>query len=161
MNGPHRRLRVRERPTGRSVRSRALIPVPARPDGSQRGGDVARSRVILESVYVLSERPTSEPPIATGRCRSWWGQRRDLNPQPADYKSAALPIEPHWQLSLAASSDSGELPHARAPARAASGARRIGIAVEGSRSRVRIPQYLLSYPQRLDSGRPRRPSSSR
>lgn len=26
----------------------------------------------------------------TSRCRSW---RRDLNPQPADYKSAALPVE--------------------------------------------------------------------
>ena len=26
-----------------------------------------------------------------------WSQRRDSNPQPADYKSAALPIEPRWQ----------------------------------------------------------------
>ena len=25
-----------------------------------------------------------------------WSQRRDSNPQPADYKSAALPIEPRW-----------------------------------------------------------------
>jgi len=31
--GPHRRLRVRERPTGRSVRSRALIPHPRGHEG--------------------------------------------------------------------------------------------------------------------------------
>jgi hypothetical protein len=64
----------------------------------------ARSRVILESVCVLSERSLPRQPVngALGY-RRWWGQRRDSNPQPADYKSAALPIEPHWRLSPAAS----------------------------------------------------------
>ena len=33
----------------------------------------------------------------TNRVRKW-GQRRDLNPQPADYKSAALPIELRWRI---------------------------------------------------------------
>ena len=28
-----------------------------------------------------------------------WSQLRDLNPEPADYKSAALPIELSWQLN--------------------------------------------------------------
>ena len=56
MNGPRRRLRVRERPTGRSVRSRASPPVRAARWAAASPG-MARSRVILESVYVLSERP--------------------------------------------------------------------------------------------------------
>ena len=94
-----------DRRDDRSDRVPSLPERAARWDAASPG--MARSRVILESVYVLSERPTSGSPMAIGRCRSWWGQRRDSNPQPADYKSAALPIEPHWRLSLAASSDSG------------------------------------------------------
>ena len=36
-----------------------------------------------------------------------WSQRRDSNPQPADYKSAALPIEPRWREALSAPGTKG------------------------------------------------------
>ena len=54
-------------------------------------------------VFDLSFRPIRsrlehhQPP--TGRGPEDWSQRRDSNPQPADYKSAALPIEPRWRIA--------------------------------------------------------------
>ena len=63
--------------------------------GEALGGSVGRSAPWLSSdrfvfpVSRLTERPRR---AESGR----WSQRRDSNPQPADYKSAALPIEPRW-----------------------------------------------------------------
>ena len=41
----------------------------------------------------LSQRIYSPPPLASRALLLIWSWQRDLNPQPADYKSAALPVE--------------------------------------------------------------------
>ena len=42
-----------------------------------------------------------------------WSRRRDLNPQPADYKSAALPIELHRQDAQPQVKENGDQEGAR------------------------------------------------
>ena len=69
----------------------------ARTAGSPLGAPYGRSAPwssldrFVFPVSSLTEQPQSHEPYR-------WSQRRDSNPQPADYKSAALPIEPRWRL---------------------------------------------------------------
>ena len=83
----------------------ARAPVSASANGSRKLGRRAmrseqRSRVILATFRISMER-TAEPGLggSTRARRSPqrnWSQRRESNPQPPDYKSGALPIEPRW-----------------------------------------------------------------
>ncbi len=57
----------------------------------------------FEPSKAFCQRIYSPPPLATRAPHhtfSGWSQRRDLNPQPADYKSGALPVELRWPYSL-------------------------------------------------------------
>ena len=64
----------------------------------------------------LCQRIYSPPPLATREPTHIWSRRRDLNPQPADYKSAALPIELHRQLAHRAKWRPGRGSNPRPPA---------------------------------------------
>ena len=53
-------------------------------------------RSLRRQIYSLLPLATREPIHDNSkRYGGEWSRRRDLNPQPADYKSAALPIELH------------------------------------------------------------------
>ncbi len=79
------------------------IELPARPDvGFGCYGALGRA----EGHRSRCDRPAQACAVATCPARRSsgrpdgarrWGQRRDSNPQPSDYKSDALPIEPRWQ----------------------------------------------------------------
>ena len=72
-------------------------------EGLWWAGVDSNHRSLRRQIYSLLPLATREPthvckPIFPARERRW-SRRRDLNPQPADYKSAALPIELHRQVS--------------------------------------------------------------
>ena len=88
--------------------------------GLQWGVQDSNLRRLSHQIYSLTPLTTRETPLANPISRAFptdlaaapaappsppsvvhpWSQRRDLNPQPADYKSAALPIELRWRNGL-------------------------------------------------------------
>ena len=72
-------------------------------EGFWWAGVDSNHRSLRRQIYSLLPLATREPThvndtIFPARERRW-SRRRDLNPQPADYKSAALPIELHQQMA--------------------------------------------------------------
>jgi hypothetical protein len=72
---------------------RALRPAP-RP-GNQRGGRIDLRKLAANRLQTVEQTPPGAPE-AIHRHPSLKSQRRDSNPRPADYKSAALPTELRW-----------------------------------------------------------------
>ena len=88
--------------------------------GLQWGVQDSNLRRLSHQIYSLTPLTARETPLANPISRAFptdlaaasaafpspppvvhpWSQRRDLNPQPADYKSAALPIELRWRNGL-------------------------------------------------------------
>jgi hypothetical protein len=69
------------------------------PSDGRLGGGWGRIRTFedyCQQVYSLSPLATWVPILKSAR--QTWSWRWDLNPQPADYKSAALPIELRQQI---------------------------------------------------------------
>ena len=68
----------------------------------QRVGGEGRIRTFVDvsqRIYSPSPLATRAPvPFPASGCQSNWSWQWDSNPQPADYKSAALPIELNQQL---------------------------------------------------------------
>jgi hypothetical protein len=59
------------------------------------GGRIRTSEGVADRFTVCSLWPLGNPSVETS-VLSAWSQRRDSNPRPADYKSAALPTELRW-----------------------------------------------------------------
>jgi hypothetical protein len=58
------------------------------------GRRIRTSEVVRRQIYSLFPLATRESlQEKTSQFDAWWSWRWDSNPQPADYKSAALPIE--------------------------------------------------------------------